>query len=123
MVAWDRSGDVTSEQVALFAKVLGYKHEVAWARRDLEAMAPELRERVLWACRTQTQMLHDPIQDDPALRAAFRQAIKLAETEVGANGPLGHVHALWTAQQRILRARFGIVWFTPAEMNPMVCFD
>lgn len=36
---------------------------------------------------------------------------------------LGSCHTLWTLQKRILKEKYGITWYTPAELNPDVKFD
>jgi len=36
---------------------------------------------------------------------------------------LGHCHRIWGLQKSILKERFGITWYTPAELNPDICFD
>lgn len=41
----------------------------------------------------------------------------------GGYGGLGVCHLIWAEQQRILLERFGITWFTPAQITPDACFD
>lgn len=123
MNAGDQAGKVTPEQVMTYARATGQPDHLEWAREDLERMAPELRDRVLRACIDQTDVLVDPIEAEPALQAAFEAARKAAEAEVGPPQGLGHCHRLWAAQQRVLRERYGITWYTPAEMNPNSCID
>jgi len=36
---------------------------------------------------------------------------------------LGSCHTLWALQKRILKEKYGITWYTPAELNPDVKFD
>lgn len=36
---------------------------------------------------------------------------------------LGSCHTLWDIQKRILKEKYGITWYTPAELNPDVKFD
>lgn len=69
-------------------------------------------------------MLHDPIEDDPK----FAKTIVEAQKEAGKlladqKMHLGYCHLLWGTQQELLRNKHGVLWFTPAEMNPDVLFD
>ena len=36
---------------------------------------------------------------------------------------LGSCHTLWALQKRILKEKYGITWYTPAELNPDIKFD
>ena len=36
---------------------------------------------------------------------------------------LGSCHTLWDIQKRILKEKYDITWYTPAELNPDVKFD
>ncbi len=36
---------------------------------------------------------------------------------------LGRCHRLWTMQKNILKEKYGITWYTPAELNPDIKFD
>ena len=36
---------------------------------------------------------------------------------------LGSCHTLWDIQKRILKEKYNITWYTPAELNPDVKFD
>ena len=36
---------------------------------------------------------------------------------------LGSCHRLWTMQKKILKEKYGITWYTPAELNPDIKFD
>ena len=38
-------------------------------------------------------------------------------------GQLGSCHTLWALQKRILKEKYGITWYTPAELNPDIKFD
>jgi hypothetical protein len=35
----------------------------------------------------------------------------------------GSCHTLWSLQKQILKEKYGITWYTPAELNPDVKFD
>lgn len=82
------------------------------------------RERIEIAKRQQTTWdnLYDPIKDEPLIRPLIAEAAALADAEVPNSGR-GRCHTLWAAQQRILRDRFDIAWFTPSEMNPHIRYD
>lgn len=36
---------------------------------------------------------------------------------------LGSCHTLWALQKHILKEKYGITWYTPAELNPDIKFD
>ena len=36
---------------------------------------------------------------------------------------LGSCHRLWTMQKKILKEKYGITWYTPAELHPEIKFD
>ncbi len=71
-------------------------------------------------------MRHDPIEDDPKVRAIIEQVDKevekLLEHDESAH-VYGGCHLIWGFKKRILKERYGIEWRNPAEMNPDVFFD
>ena len=36
---------------------------------------------------------------------------------------LGSCHTLWSLQKCILKEKYGVTWYTPAELNPEIKFD
>ena len=36
---------------------------------------------------------------------------------------LGSCHRLWTMQKNILKQKYGITWYSPAELHPEIKFD
>jgi len=36
---------------------------------------------------------------------------------------LGNCHRLWTMQKNILKEKYGITWYSPAELHPEIKFD
>jgi len=36
---------------------------------------------------------------------------------------LGFCHVKWETKKRILYERYNIIWYSPAELNPVMCFD
>jgi hypothetical protein len=100
------------------------------AKRRLRRLPSELRERVIKAIATQSDPdcieLHDPIEDDPALAPLITRAERLAEVALSSDsrrGLHGFCHVFWDEKGSILRRDFGIVWFSPAAMNPDVMYD
>ena len=95
------------------------------AREALAMMKPELRGRVLLAARSRRHgdgLLRDPVEDHPQTRQLVRKAASDADSTVTDQG-LGRCHSVWREQARILWKRHKIRWYSPAEMNPSVCFD
>lgn len=95
------------------------------AQAELLKMEPELRSRVLKAAQEQSGGyggLHDPIEDDPAMRELIRAAGRAVEMLIGPVAGRGQGHRLRIEQKRLLAAQ-GITWFSPAEMNPGIVFD
>jgi hypothetical protein len=70
---------------------------------------------------------HDPIEDDPAYHTILEAADKVEHDEFNARNPgpakLGNVHGIWAIKKRILKDKHGIVWRTPAELNPRMALD
>jgi hypothetical protein len=97
----------------------------AWGMQHL------LLERIVQAHETQNRdredrwdSIHDPIEDQPQ----FSVILKAADREVAAElqgQPLrrGFCHRVWYIKKRILQERYGVQWFSPAEMNPGTRFD
>jgi hypothetical protein len=67
--------------------------------------------------------LHDPIEDDEAFTSIIKEARKEAESLIDSRLGMGRCHSIWARMKKILKEKHGIVWYTPAEMNPLVCFD
>ena len=36
---------------------------------------------------------------------------------------LGSCHRIWAIQKQILKEKYGITWYTPAELHPEIIFD
>jgi len=69
-------------------------------------------------------VLTDPVERTAAYKAIIAAVNKEAEAEAAAyRARMGYCHVLWGAKQRILKEKYGIEWRTPAEMNPLTCFD
>lgn len=81
------------------------------------------RERFTLDCRSSAGARYDPVEDDPSIQDALKEADLLAEAELEGWNGFGSCNIFWRAKQRILRDQFGIVWFTPSEMNPEVDYD
>ncbi|MDB6078072.1 MAG: hypothetical protein JWO82_1819 [Akkermansiaceae bacterium] len=116
------------------------------AKAFLEAESAERCERILRAFREQRRheqggSLHDPIEDEPVFRerveAAKAAALeehrvlvegenrKLVEEGLGRlaeEWPRGSCHRIWRLMKERLEQQ-GILWYSPAEMNPCAVFD
>jgi hypothetical protein len=70
--------------------------------------------------------LHDPIEDEPALSALIARAKQQAEAALSMHEDRdkhGFCHVFWSKKADILREEYGIVWYSPADMNPDVMYD
>ncbi len=117
----------TAAEIATYAAAIGCSE--GWARDILTKVAEPLRERIIRAAvlqrPTEGEMLHDPIEDEPQMAAVLAQAEAQAEVGVpsAAKEKMGYCHVLWQRKAEILRSRFGVVWYSPADMNPYVLID
>ena len=98
--------------------------------RELLSWQPELGERILRAAETQKDRLHDPIENDPQHGPVIAAALERAHAESAElkrdDDPLqgrGIVRWIWKRTGQILREEHGLVWYSPAEMNPGSTFD
>ncbi|WP_282296536.1 hypothetical protein [Stenotrophomonas sp. PS02289] len=97
------------------AKALFAEMTALWQQRVLQAIEHDPPGR----------LLSDPIERDPQwadiIEAARLEAEQTA-TETGHTGR-GRCHVVWRVQADILAQRYGVVWFSPARMNPGATFD
>jgi hypothetical protein len=66
--------------------------------------------------------LHDPIEDNPRVRAIIREVERRAEKESPIQG-MGRCHDLWDRMRDILKNEHGIVWYPPSRMNAHLLYD
>lgn len=73
---------------------------------------------------------HDPIEDTVEYKRVIAEVNQEVNQEVDRfmeehhnKVLLGACHIDWAAKKRILKDKHDIDWKTPAEMNPIVCFD
>lgn len=73
-----------------------------------------------------------PFDDDPeSMKISTSKRIEEAKRLLPSNPEqaaelfmqLGCCHTLWALQKRILKEKYGITWYTPSELNPVVKFD
>lgn len=93
---------------------------------------PKLCARIIKA-KSNSLGLYDPIEDEPSLLVQISEAKAEAEktvdrmkAEIGLDKSPCHFswcYTYWCETKRILRDRFGIEWFSPAEMNPRVKYE
>jgi hypothetical protein len=133
---------VSAEEVARLRRRTG----MPWmeCKRFLASLTPSERDKYIVPAEAQPDgPLHDPIEDDPAIRPLFlticeeatreaeewrRQRIAELERQSPAVADLfrrgqGLCHRIWARTKALLRERHGIEWRSPAEMNPGVIFD
>lgn len=85
----------------------------------------DLIDRIVQAYETQSErLLHDPVEDDPAFSIAITEADReVARLLKDEPNRLGLCHLGWRHKKQILKERFGLTWYSPAEMNPGCVFD
>lgn len=95
------------------------------AKAELLKMEDALRSRVLKAAHEQSgggNGLHDPIENEPAMRELISAAATAARMLAGPAAGRGQGHRFRREQKRLLALQ-GVTWFSPAEMNPGLVFD
>ena len=98
----------------------GDKEKQAWIRALVEGEeAKAYRE----ARRGRGGFDYDPIEDTAPFRRVERMARAEAERRAGKGGYMGYCHRIWGEIQNVLLEKYGIVWRSPAAMNPNVLFD
>ena len=74
----------------------------------------------------------DPFGDDPeSIKISTSKRIEEAKRLLPSNPEqaaelfmqLGCCHTIWALQKRILKEKYDITWYTPAELDPEVKFD
>lgn len=68
----------------------------------------------------------DPIEYDRRRAWMVEEAEKEASAELAASGikpDLGYCHSLWPRMKQIMKAKYGVNWRSPAELNPDIFFD
>jgi len=86
-----------------------------------------LTAKMMEAIKTQgCQLIYDPIEYDPkfseVIQAAQSEAVSVVESS-GNVRVLGRCQYIWWEQERILKEKHGITWFSPAQMNPDIMMD
>lgn len=96
------------------------KEKQAWIRALVESEeARAYRE----ARRGRNHFDSDPIEDTAPYRRVAKRAEAEAQVRAGRGGYMGYCHRLWGEKRRVLLEKYGIVWRSPAAMNPDVLFD
>lgn len=128
----------TAQEVKLFheASRLGWMQ----ARSFLMTQSPELCKRILAARRLypEASILRDPLEDNPEYSQMIKSLYNSIEEELRekmtsksklgsemANfreWPLGTCHLIWRRLKEELATQ-GLVWYSPAELNPTHAFD
>ncbi len=70
-------------------------------------------------------LIHDPQEDDPALKKIIDQAERESEEILAKQKVVktrGYCHKLWPEMKRILKEKH-VDWKSPADLNPEILFD
>ena len=113
------------------------------SKQFLTGKSADLCERILDARvqKPESNILHDPIEDHPDFAETIAKIREATETGVRAeitqsnatrrasgdqtferDWPMGTCHLIWRRMKERL-AEEGIIWYSPAEMNPGHIFD
>lgn len=71
-------------------------------------------------------MKRDPQEYDAEKKKLIEAARTEAEFAMKQDGTInleGSCHILWERQQKILKEKYGVIWRSPADMNPDIMFD
>lgn len=64
---------------------------------------------------------------EPKLAASIAKLKALLDEDplkaADAMNGFGRCHSFWRWQKKILSEKYGIVWYSPDELNPDICFD
>ena len=99
------------------------------AKRFMHEQPRELILRIMQAAKNQVagESLRDPIEHDPVHGEVVAQVLdevaKRSETELGTDRVMGRCHWVWVRAKELLRKKYGLLWYSPAEMNPTTSFD
>lgn len=66
---------------------------------------------------------YDPIEDDPRYAVAFKDVNERVRSRFGGCSDHGMIREMWAYKKRLLRLEYGIIWRSPADLNPCVLFD
>lgn len=67
---------------------------------------------------------HDPIEEEEQFQRIELDVERKLDEEFGYDVPyFGFCHTYWHRKKQILKEEYGIDWKSPADMNPMICFD
>lgn len=129
--------DVMKEVYTSFTKsrITGEKHWQEDILKDIAEMLDKLKEeRVL---RNENWRIHllssinsaagKWIERGLELEKKIKKANALLDTDpekaAGMFSMRGMCHWIWGAEKRILQEKYGMTWYTPAEVNPHILFD
>jgi hypothetical protein len=86
---------------------------------------PIFRETILRQARPRVAgEKFDSQESDPRLRGAFAAADAAAERHVAnVKRDEKFICKFWAAKKQILRKQFGVIWKSPADLNPTLAYD
>jgi malate/lactate dehydrogenase len=65
--------------------------------------------------------------NDPTYEYLYEKVAKEAENILAEKGhkrgELGFCHLVWNLQKKILKEKYGVKWYSPAERNPHRSYD
>ena len=111
------------------------KHEDEWSY-EYQRIIPEVMKEVYTQfVNEQIEQLRSMVEDNlprevseqerPSFLINEAQKLMPDNPERAANLfiQLGSCHRLWDMQKTILKEKYGITWYTPAELNPEIKYD
>lgn len=117
-VIWKRYPRFIRSHIPCFTSLNPFKRSPKPRRRET-LIDPELEcRRAIARCTQNQRYLLDPICFDPAYSDIIKEAGLRARREVGHVKGMGTSSWIWMRQKKILLEEFGIIWYSPRQMNP-----
>jgi hypothetical protein len=117
-IIWKRYPRFIRNNISAFTCLNSFKRSPKPPRRET-LIDPELEcRRAIARCTQNQRYLVDPICFDPACSDIIKDAGRRARQELGHLKGMGINHWIWMRQKKILLEDYGIIWYSPRQMNP-----
>ena len=124
----------TLEEQRLYNESLEQSPKYQWLLPEVmnEVYSQYVKEEIE---RSERYLEREDAEEDDVLYKSLRESVEKKLNEAKILMPdypeqaaqvfmqLGSCHRLWTMQKKILKEKYGITWYTPAELHPEIIFD